>query len=73
MTFLEQIFIQYTSLAEVKKKSVPGWKSSDGYLFVKYNFAFPHDAHQTGRTKVIASTNSPGILQLFFFIYKSIQ
>ena len=37
-----------------------GWKPSDGNIFVRYEFAFPHDEHQSGKTKVIAGTTSPG-------------
>ncbi|VDN19264.1 unnamed protein product [Gongylonema pulchrum] len=43
-------------LRELAKR---GWKPSHGYLYVKYNFSFPHDAHQIGKTKVIDATNSP--------------
>uniref|UniRef100_A0A915Q632 C2 domain-containing protein n=1 Tax=Setaria digitata TaxID=48799 RepID=A0A915Q632_9BILA len=57
--------IELTIIKITDAKLPAGWKSSDGYLFVKFDFAFPHDAHQTGRTKVIAATNSPEYNQKF--------
>lgn len=37
-----------------------GWGPNDCSLYVTYNFPFPHDAHQTGRTATAKGTNSPG-------------
>uniref|UniRef100_A0A0R3RRE9 C2 domain-containing protein n=1 Tax=Elaeophora elaphi TaxID=1147741 RepID=A0A0R3RRE9_9BILA len=62
---VDEQHIELTIIKITEAKLPAGWKPSDGYLFVKYNFAFPHDAHQTGRTKVIASTNSPEYNQKF--------
>ncbi|VDK72576.1 unnamed protein product [Onchocerca ochengi] len=62
---VDENHIELTIIKVVDAKLPAGWKSSDGYLFVKYNFAFPHDAHQTGRTKVISATNSPEYNQKF--------
>ncbi|KAL3998521.1 hypothetical protein ACH3XW_15385 [Acanthocheilonema viteae] len=62
---IDENHIELTIIKITEAKLPAGWKSSDGYLFVKYNFAFPHDAHQTGKTKVIASTNSPEYNQKF--------
>ncbi|VDO28433.1 unnamed protein product [Onchocerca flexuosa] len=62
---VDENHIELTIIKVIDAKLPTGWKSSDGYLFVKYNFAFPHDAHQTGRTKVISATNSPGISVLY--------
>ncbi|CAG9534501.1 unnamed protein product [Cercopithifilaria johnstoni] len=62
---VDENHIELTIIKVTEAKLPAGWKSSDGYLFVKYNFAFPHDAHQTGKTKVIASTNSPEYNQKF--------
>lgn len=38
-----------------------GWQPCDGNIFVKYDFSFPHDNHQVGKTKVVYGSNSPGI------------
>ncbi|KAM3720361.1 Coiled-coil and C2 domain-containing protein 1-like [Dirofilaria immitis] len=62
---VDEHHIELTIIKVTDAKLPAGWKSSDGYLFVKYNFAFPHDAHQTGRTKVIPATNSPEYNQKF--------
>lgn len=37
-----------------------GWKVSDAQTFVSYEFPFPHDAHQTGRSQIIYKTDNPG-------------
>ncbi|EJD74655.1 hypothetical protein, variant [Loa loa] len=60
---IDEHHIELAIIKVTEAKLPAGWKSSDGYLFVKYNFAFPHDAHQTGRTKVIAATNSPACVE----------
>ncbi|KAI6234338.1 C2 domain-containing protein [Aphelenchoides fujianensis] len=50
---------------EVKIKSIAnlklpdGWKPTDAYTFVTYEFPFPHDSHQTGKTKTITGTDQP--------------
>uniref|UniRef100_A0AAF5RWP9 C2 domain-containing protein n=1 Tax=Wuchereria bancrofti TaxID=6293 RepID=A0AAF5RWP9_WUCBA len=62
---VDEHHIELTIIKITEAKLPAGWKASDGYLFVKYNFSFPHDAHQTGRTKVIAATNSPEYNQKF--------
>ncbi|VIO96345.1 Uncharacterized protein BM_BM6408 [Brugia malayi] len=62
---VDENHIELTIMKIIEAKLPAGWKASDGYLFVKYNFSFPHDAHQTGRTKVIAATNSPEYNQKF--------
>ncbi|VDO28124.1 unnamed protein product [Brugia timori] len=64
---VDENHIELTIMKIIEAKLPAGWKASDGYLFVKYNFSFPHDAHQTGRTKVIAATNSPGVLYFDIF------
>ncbi|VDM47899.1 unnamed protein product [Toxocara canis] len=43
----------------VNAKLPSGWQPSDGNIFVKYDFAFPHESHQSGKTKLVAGTNSP--------------
>uniref|UniRef100_A0A9J2PQA3 C2 domain-containing protein n=1 Tax=Ascaris lumbricoides TaxID=6252 RepID=A0A9J2PQA3_ASCLU len=43
----------------VNAKLPSGWQPSDGNIFVKYEFAFPHESHQSGKTKLVAGTNSP--------------
>ncbi|KAK0425709.1 hypothetical protein QR680_009332 [Steinernema hermaphroditum] len=42
---------------EVKLPS--GYKPTDGNIYVAYDFPFPHDSHQTGKTKLVSGTDSP--------------
>lgn len=46
-------------------KMPSGWKPSDGNIFVRYEFTFPHDSHQNGKTKIIYGTNSPDFNEKF--------
>lgn len=41
-------------------KMPEGWKSVDAQTYVCYEFPFPHEAHQTGRTQIIYKTDNPG-------------
>ncbi|TKR93974.1 hypothetical protein L596_008332 [Steinernema carpocapsae] len=42
---------------EVKMPS--GYKPTDGNIYITYDFPFPHENHQTGKTKLVAGTDSP--------------
>uniref|UniRef100_A0A0N5AWX2 C2 domain-containing protein n=1 Tax=Syphacia muris TaxID=451379 RepID=A0A0N5AWX2_9BILA len=52
-------FAPYMRHGRIRHNEVPSWKPSDGNIFVKFEFAFPHSAHQSGKTKIVAGTNSP--------------
>ncbi|VDM97619.1 unnamed protein product [Thelazia callipaeda] len=62
---IDENIMELTIMRVTDARLPAGWKPSDGYLFVKYNFSFPHDAHQIGKTKVVAATNSPEYNQQF--------
>lgn len=49
-------------------KMPDGWKASDGATFVTYEFPFPHDAHQIGRSQIVYKTDNPGKLINFIFL-----
>jgi coiled-coil and C2 domain-containing protein 1 len=42
-----------------KLKVADGYKSHHLAIFLKYNFHFPHDAHQTGKSQTISGTDNP--------------
>ena len=52
---------------ECKIVSIENLKVADGYkphhlaIYLKYNFHFPHDAHQTGKSQTISGTDNPGM------------
>lgn len=48
-------------ITKIENLKLPdGWKPSDGATFVTYDFPFPHEAHQKGKTAVISGTDNPG-------------
>ncbi|KAI6208869.1 C2 domain protein [Aphelenchoides besseyi] len=58
-------------VVEVKIKAISnlklpdGWKPKDAYTFVTYEFPFPHELHQTGKTKIVTGTDNPEFDEAF--------
>ncbi|KAI6216333.1 C2 domain protein [Aphelenchoides besseyi] len=58
-------------VVEVKIKSISdlklpdGWKPKDAYTFVTFEFPFPHESHQTGKTKTVTGTDNPEFDEAF--------
>ena len=46
---------------------IKGWQPADCYLFVSYEFPFPRESHQTGKSSVVKGTNNPGFGNLIFY------
>jgi hypothetical protein len=47
----------------IKSLKLPdGWKPTDGNTYVTYEFPYPHEEHQTGRTQIVSKTDNPGLL-----------
>lgn len=46
-----------------------GYEPKDADIFVKYEFGFPKEAPQTGKTASIKGTNSPSKRDLLAFVY----
>lgn len=48
-------------IEKIEKLKIPdGWGPSDCSIYVTYNFPFPHEAHQIGRTPTIKGTINIG-------------
>lgn len=45
-----------------------GWSPNDCSIYVTYNFPFPHETHQTGRTGIVKGTDNPGKIFKFIFL-----
>jgi hypothetical protein len=52
--------LQLKILSINKLKMAEGWKPKDCSIYVTYDFPFPHDKHQTGRTQIVSGTDNPG-------------
>ncbi|KAI1732510.1 coiled-coil and C2 domain-containing protein 1A [Ditylenchus destructor] len=47
-------------IKNIEKLKLPeGWTPPDCAIFVTYNFPFPHENHQLGRTSTVKGTNNP--------------
>uniref|UniRef100_A0A915BT43 C2 domain-containing protein n=1 Tax=Parascaris univalens TaxID=6257 RepID=A0A915BT43_PARUN len=64
----EHLELQIVRVVNAKLPS--GWQPSDGNIFVKYEFAFPHESHQSGKTKLVAGTNSPEFSEIILLSIK---
>lgn len=50
--------LKIVSLSNVKMPE--GWKPEDAQTYITFDFPFPHEAHQTGKTQIAYKTDNPG-------------
>ncbi|CAD5210901.1 unnamed protein product [Bursaphelenchus xylophilus] len=53
-------------ITKIESLKLPdGWKDSDASTFVSYDFPFPHEAHQKGKTAIVYGTTEPEFEEVF--------
>uniref|UniRef100_A0A914DIC7 C2 domain-containing protein n=1 Tax=Acrobeloides nanus TaxID=290746 RepID=A0A914DIC7_9BILA len=57
--------LQLKILSINKLKMAEGWKPKDCSIYVTYDFPFPHEKHQTGRTQTVSGTDNPEFSDVF--------
>jgi hypothetical protein len=54
--------LELTIARVIQAKMPSGYEETDACIFVRYEFAFPVESPQSGKTKIVNATSSPGII-----------